>query len=80
MQITPIAHLTKAQLIEQGSLAAINGEDILEACETRNLSGDARLFFEQGYFEERLVPQVVGDCLECADPSFEIRVVHSSDF
>ena len=67
MQITPI-HLTKAQLIEQGSLAAINGEDVIEACETRELSGDARLFFEEGYFTFRLVPQVAGQGVGDVNP------------
>jgi hypothetical protein len=65
-------HLTKAQLIEEGRRAAGSGpddcEDILEACETRNLSGDARLFFEQGYFTFRLVPQVAGQGVVCAHP------------
>lgn len=67
-QMTATPRLTKEQFIQLGALSAINRECVIEACETRQLSGDARLFFEQGYFEQRLVPQEDGQSLVSADP------------
>lgn len=51
MQITPIAHLTTAQLRELGSAAAELGVDIVDASE--GFTGDSLLIFEQAYFERR---------------------------
>lgn len=53
MQITPIAHLTTAQLRELGFAAADRGEHIYEASIRTGLDSDSLLIFEQAYFERQ---------------------------
>lgn len=71
MQITPIAHLTTAQLRELGSAAADRGDDIYDASIRTGLDSDSLLIFEQSYFERRFArqgAQVCGQSLKDVPP------------
>lgn len=60
MQITPIAHLTTAQLRELGSAAADRGESMYEAEIRSGLTSDELLHFEAGYFARQFEAQGQG--------------------
>lgn len=60
MQITPIAHLTTAQLREQGALAAARGEAIYDAEIRSGLTCAQLIEFEAGYFARQFEAQGQG--------------------
>lgn len=71
MQITPIAHLTTAQLRELGSAAADRGDEIYEASIRAGLDSESLLIFEQAYFERRFAldgAQMCGQRVEDLQP------------
>lgn len=63
MQITPIPHLTTAQLRELGSAAADRGEQIYEAEIRSGLTSTQLIEFEAGYFARQFEAQ--GHRLDC---------------